>query len=287
MTNPKAVELVQNVGELVSLPDVFIRINQLVEDPDSKLEDMVSVISRDPSFTARLLRIANSAFYGFSFAVETVPRAVTLIGMSQIRNLALSTLVARSFAGLPNELVSMSDFWRHSLYCALIARMLAREVGKVDPEALFTAGLLHDIGELIIFNRRPDEAKEALLAVLDSGDTLQVHEAEQQILGFDHAEVGGELAREWNLPILLQECIAFHHNVGKAEFVRREVATVHIANVLGQMAEVDTLDIGDAPPIDPLAWELTGLSPEETIEPAIRQAQEEIAEAEALFFDKG
>lgn len=275
--------LIKEVSGLVTLPDVFIRISQLVDDPDSTTNDIARVVSQDPSFTVRLLRVANSPFYGFTSKIDTVNRAVTLIGTSQIRNLALSTSVARVFAGLPNTLVSMENFWRHSLYCALVARILAKRSGKCEPEAVFTAGLLHDIGELVIFNRLPEQAKEALLMVLDSGDEVAVHEAERQILGFDHAQLGGELARQWHLPQMLEECIAGHHDIRQAQQFPREVSLVHIANILSQMAEVDTLDTGDVQPIDPQAWEITGLDAEEVIEPTVREAQEEIAEAEKLF----
>ena len=283
MTNTNIADLVKGVGDLVTLPDVFIRINQLVEDPDSTSEDISKVVSQDPSFTVRLLRVANSPFYGFSSSVETVSRAVTLIGTSQIRNLALSTSVSRTFAGLPNELVSMDNFWHHSLYCALVARILARRARKSDPEAVFTAGLLHDIGELVIFNRLPEQAKEALVLVLDSGDELPVYLAERQIMGFDHAQVGGELARQWHLPPLLQDCITYHHDIQQAQLCPRETAMVHIANILALMAEVNTLDPEDASPIDPHAWEIIGLDAEEDIEPTISEAQEEIVEAKKLF----
>ena len=283
MDNTNIAELVKGGGDLVTLPDVFIRINQMVEDPDSTLEDIAKVASQDPSFTVRLLRIANSPFYGFSSAIETVSRAVTLIGTSQVRNLALSTSVSSTFAGLPNELVSMDNFWHHSLYCGLVARILANRVRKCDPEAVFTAGLLHDVGELVIFNRLPVQAKEALLLVLDSGDELPIYEAECQIMGFDHAQVGGELARQWHLPPMLTDCIAHHHDISHAQHSSRETAMVHIANILALMAEVNTFDLVDVQPIDPLAWEITGLDAEETIESTIREAQEEIVEAKKLF----
>ena len=283
MEKTNIAELVQGVGDLVTLPDVFIRISQLVDDPDSTSADIANVVSQDPSFTVRLLRVANSPFYGFSSKIDTVSRAVTLIGTSQIRNLALSTSVARAFAGLPNTLVSMDNFWRHSLYCALVARILAKRSKKCEPEAVFTAGLLHDIGELVIFNRLPEQAKGALLLVLDSADELPVYEAERQVLGFDHAQVGGELARQWQLPPMLEECIACHHDIQQAQRYPRETALVHIANILSQMAEIDTLDPADVSPIDPLAWEITGLNVEEAIEPTVREAQQEIAEAEKLF----
>jgi putative nucleotidyltransferase with HDIG domain len=280
--NTDIIKLVQGVGGLVTLPNVFIRINQLVEDPNSSTADIAKAVSQDPSFTVRLLKVANSPFYGFSSTIDTVSKAVSVIGTSQIRNLALSMSVASTFAGLPNNLVSMENFWRHSLYCALTARILARQARKCDPEALFTAGLLHDIGELIIFNRLPEQAKDSLLLVLDHVDDFPVYQAERQIIGFDHAQVGGELARQWNLPPLLEECIAYHHSIGEAKRHPRETALVHLANILAQMAEVDTLNSDDVSAIDTHAWELTGLD-EAVIELVVREAQEEIVEAEKLF----
>jgi len=280
--NTDIIKLVQGVGGLVTLPNVFIRINQLVEDPNSSTADIAKAVSQDPSFTVRLLKVANSPFYGFSSTIDTVSKAVSVIGTSQIRNLALSMSVARTFAGLPNNLVSMENFWRHSLYCALTARILARQARKCDPEALFTAGLLHDIGELIIFNRLPEQAKDSLLLVLDHVDDFPVYQAERQIMGFDHAQVGGELARQWNLPPLLEECIAYHHSIGEAKRHPRETALVHLANILAQMAELDTLNSDDVSAIDTHAWELTGLD-EAVIELVVREAQEEVVEAEKLF----
>jgi putative nucleotidyltransferase with HDIG domain len=276
-------ELLKEVNGLITLPHVFIHINQLIEDPDSTTRDIAKAIRQDPAFTIRILRLANSPFYGFTATIDTVDKAVSLIGTSQIRNLALSMSVASAFAGLPNRLVSMDNFWHHSLYCALTGRIMAKQMPRCDPEAVFTAGLLHDIGELIIFNRLPEQAHRSLLLVLDQLDELPVYLAEQQIIGFDHAEVGGKLAKHWALPPLLVECIACHHAIGQAESYPREVALVHIANVLAQMAETDTLNTDDAPPIDPLAWKITGLDAD-IIEQVIRSAQAEIIDAEKLFF---
>ncbi|HQS59857.1 MAG TPA: HDOD domain-containing protein [Gallionellaceae bacterium] len=279
-------ELVQGVGDLVTLPDVFIRINQLVESPNSSAVDIAQAVSQDPAFTVRLLRVANSPYYGFSSSIDTVAKAVSIIGTSQIRNLALSTAIASSFSGLSNKLVSMDNFWRHSLYCGLAARKLAVLAGKCDAEAVFTAGLLHDIGELVIFNRLPQQAQASLLQVLDSADELPLYQAEQQTMGFDHAQLGGELARQWKLPPMLEECIEYHHDIQSARRYPRETALVHIANILAQMAEVQTLDRDDVAPINPQAWEITGLSAADVIETTVRETQAEIAEAEALFFGK-
>ena len=275
-------ELVTDIKGLVTLPDVYLHINRTVDDPNCTIADIAKAVSKDPSFTVRLLQIANSSLYSFPSTIDTVAKAVSIIGTSQIRNLALSMSAVRSFAGLPNELVSMENFWLHSLLCALVARHLAKEARRCDPDTLFTAGLLHDIGELVIFNRLPEQAKEALLLVLDGPDEMPVYLAERQVMGLDHAEVGGELAHQWKLPPVLVECIAHHHQIENAKQYPRETALVHIANIIAQMAELDSLDPFNVQPVDPLAWEITGLT-EESIEPAMRAAQEEIIEIKKLF----
>ena len=279
-----ASDLVKDISGLVTLPEVYLHINRVVEDPNCAIADIAKAVSKDPSFTVRLLKIANSALYSFPSSIDSVTKAVSIIGTAQIRNLALSMSAVRSFAGLPNELVSMQNFWRHSLLCALTAKHLAKAARRCDPDALFTAGLLHDIGELVLFNRLPEQSREALLLVLDDLDERPVHEAERQIMGLDHTDVGGELARQWQLPPLLEECIAHHHDIEKAKRYPRETALVHIANVAAQMAELDSLNPDDVPPINPLAWEITGLD-ESSIEPAVREAQAEVAEIEKLFLD--
>ncbi|BBL72298.1 HDOD domain-containing protein [Methylogaea oryzae] len=277
-----ASELVSDVGGLITLPDIYLKIDRLVNDPKSSTADIAKVVSQDASFTARLLQVANSALYSAPSSVDSVPKAISIIGIAQIRNLALSISVAKSFGGLLNELVSMENFWRHSQFCALAARQLAKEARRCDPDTLFTAGLLHDIGELIIFNRLPEQAKETLLLVLDSQDEMPIHEAEKQVLGLDHTDVGGELAKLWHLPSVLIECIACHHNLAACNSHPRETALVHIANVAALMAELDTLEPDDVPPIDPYAWEVTGLTPA-SLEPVVRFIQAEIVEIAKLF----
>jgi len=281
-SNPAVDDLVRDISGLITLPDVYLRINRLIEDPNSSSADLAKAISQDAAFTIRLLKVANSSLYSFPSSVDTVHKAVTIIGTAQVRSLALSLTVARQFNVLLNDLVSMENFWKHSLLCALCARLLGREARRCDPDALFTAGLLHDIGELILFNRRPDQSREVVLKVLDSQDELPIHVAEQQVFGFDHSDVGGALARQWQLPEVLQACIAHHHALEHASRHKREVALVHLANVLALMAEIDSLEFDDVEPIDPAAWELAGLDAD-VVEPTVRAAQAELDEALSLF----
>jgi len=279
-------DLVQDISGLVTLPDVYLRINRLIEDPKSTASDIANVIGQDAALTIRLLKVANSSIYSFPSSVDTVAKAVTIIGTSRIRSLALSLTVADKFNVLLNDLVSMDNFWMHSLLCALAARNLGKRTRCRDPDVLFTAGLLHDIGELILFNRYPELSKQALLMVLDSDEEINVHEAELKLFGFHHADVGGALARQWKLPPLLEECIGYHHDLAKAKKYPRETALVHLANVLALMAEIDSLDFSDVELIDPQAWDYTGLS-QDIVEPVVSEVQAEFAEVKGLFVTAG
>ena len=279
-TTPEA--LVSEVRELVSLPDVAVQINAKVEDPLSTASDIAAIIATDPGLTARLLRIANSPFFGLTTRVATVDRAVTVVGAKPIRDLVIATAAIRSFKGIPNTLVSMDDFWYHSLYCALIARLLGRHRKLPHADSLFVAGLLHDIGQLVIFNRLPEAAREIMRLSLEDPNTVDMHQAETEVLGFDHATVGGLLLRNWHLPSLLQECVALHHRPAAARQFPVETAMVHLANVIATMAEINSTHPEDVPTIADGAWKQAGLR-EELLEPVMREAQRQFRDARQVF----
>ncbi len=252
--------IIAKSNKLISFPGVAIRVNSMVNDPNVTAKDIGKVISQDPGLTAALLKVANSPFFGFSREVDTVSRAVTLLGAKQVRDLTLATSAANAFKGIPNELLSMDDFWYHSLCCALVSQELA-DLSKVKKtESVFIAGLLHDIGQLVIFNNQPELAKKSLSLVLDDPQELELYQAEQQIMGFDHAQVGQALAQSWGLPENLLACIAFHHEPSTANNYQAEVAITHIANSIACLVEINSTHLEDAPPIDALAWEAIGLN---------------------------
>ena len=275
-------ELIGNVDQLVSLPAAYIRLNKMVNDPDCSAQDMGRVINQDVALTARLLRIANSAMYGLPTKVETVSRAVTVLGIKQIRDMVLATAAIKTFDGIPNTLVSMRSFWEHSILCALSARTLAMDCLRDQRETVFVAGLLHDMGKLVLYNQLPDLSRRTLEVSTNGSKFQESQVTEQEIYGFDHAEVGGKLAQLWSLPISLQECIAYHHDPDRAEQHRVEVAIVHIANSIAVMAARRTEDPERAPVIQEIAWELTGLD-KEIISATIASAQAQISSATALF----
>ncbi|OFZ69733.1 MAG: phosphohydrolase [Betaproteobacteria bacterium RBG_16_58_11] len=275
-------EFTQDIDSLVSLPGVGVRVNEMVDDPSSTAADLGKVISQDPALAARLLRIANSPAYGLSSQVNTVTRAVSIIGTRHIRDLVLATSTISAFEGIPNELVSMEDFWSHSLYCGAAARLLAEQCNMKHAETVFLGGLLHDIGQLVIFRKEPQKAKQALLLSIEEHDDLALHKAEQEIFGFDHAGVGAALLRHWHFPELLIESVAFHHAPEQAQHFPLETALVHIANSIATLAEIDSVSEADAVQTEAAAWRVTGLD-KSTIEPTVRATQAQFAEMRNLL----
>ena len=282
--NKNAQQLIEDIDNLVSLPGVFVRINQMVDDPAYSMQQIAEVISQDPGLTVRLLKIANSALYGFRNEIDTVSRAVTVIGTTRLRDLVLTTSAINVFDGIPNELVTMEDFWTHSIYCGLIAKFLAEQAGVQQSESLFVAGLLHDIGQLVMFSRAPQQAHTVLLRSIDDDIEEELHLIEHAEFGFDHAELGGLLAEHWHLPVMLVETIRFHHVPEKAQHYKKETAIIHIANSLAVMAELHATHIEetDAAEIYESAWQQAGIA-ESAMLPAIEAAVQQIGEMRSML----
>ncbi len=274
---PSIKDLLANTTEIITFPDVALRINTMVEDQDCSVVEIGEVIKQDPALTVKLLKLANSSYFGFRAEIETVARAVTVLGTQKVRDLALGISAGNAFSKVSNDIQSMENYWRHSILCGLSASALAAKSEEASPDAAFTAGLLHDIGQLIIFNQEPELSKQALLMVEDETDVSEMNQAEQLLLGFDHAELGGTLARNWNLPERLISCIQYHHDPQQAGDYIVDASLIHISNSLAIMAEVHSHDFTDAPPIEPFAWEQVRVSPDiapEIIDSVVENADE-------------
>jgi len=209
--------LVEQVRDLVTLPEAALRISRLVNDPNSTSADIGREISNDVALTARLLRIANSPALGQQGKISDISRAITVLGTRQVRDLTVGLAAIRSFEGISNHLVTMESFWRHSLLCAVAASHVAARRRGSRGDSPFVAGLLHDVGQLVLFSEAPELERKALSKSIDERDDLGLYLCEREALGFDHQAVGLALAQSWGLPRTLQECIEFHHEPHRAQ----------------------------------------------------------------------
>jgi putative nucleotidyltransferase with HDIG domain len=245
--------LVANIDDLVTLPEVALRIANMVDDPTSSAAAIGREICNDAALTARLLRVANSPVFGHDGKIATISRAITVLGVRQVRDLTVGITAIRTFDGIANELVTMESFWRQSVLCALAAGHIAARRQGGRHESPFVAGLLHDIGQLVLFNRAPELAREALLMSIYAADEPGLYRCEREVMGFDHGVVGVRLAQKWGLPRVLQECIQYHHDPSEAKEYPIEVATIHVANTVAVLAEIGGTDLRDGPAISSMA----------------------------------
>jgi len=254
---PDARQLLDEYVEVSSLPMIFVRINEALNRPSSSIMDVSRIISEDSGLTARLLRLVNSPLYGFPSHIETVSRALVVIGTQQLRDMALATSVIKLFSGIPADLVTMESFWQHSVACGLAARILATYRREANVERLFVGGLLHDVGRLVLYSRMAKLAREALVRARQDRKLLTL--AEREVIGFDHALVGSLLVRAWRLPASLEEMVAFHHQPSEARRFPKDAALIHIANIIAHALEIGTSGERFVPPLAAEAWECLGI----------------------------
>jgi putative nucleotidyltransferase with HDIG domain len=229
--------LLDDVDELVTPPTVCVKLFALVRSPSAGARETAEVVATDPNLVARLLRVVNSAYFGFPGEVDSLPRAVAILGMRDLQNLVLAICAVRSLNGAGGGLVEIDTFWRHGVYVALTARQLARRAGLADPARFFVPGLLHDVGSAVLYAAH-QEAVEPMRAILSEGEDA-VSLAEMERFGFDHGVLGARLLRRWNIPESLIEPIDGHHT--HDEKSGDEPAVVMLADAIAQCSARGTL----------------------------------------------
>jgi len=228
-------QLLDDVEGLVSPPDVCMRLFELIHSPSTSADDIGNVVSTDPNLTVRMLRMANSAFYRFRRKVDTISRAITVVGTTELYQLVLSVSAVKSFNNLPNDLVTMNTFWQHSVYTGLLARALAVRASILHPERLFVAGLMHDIGSLVLYHQRPETMRDLLL--IADGDEEVLYQAEINRFSFSHASIAAHLMNKWRLPENLVYSIKWHHQPELAGNAGVEAHILFLANHLVNESE--------------------------------------------------
>lgn len=274
-------QLIERSGDLGSLPAVVIRINQAIDDPSSNAARIGRIVNEDPALTAHLLRLVNSPFYGFRSRIDTVFRAIAIIGHRELRHLVLTAHALKTFSDMPNELVSMPIYWRRSLSVGVMTRILASYARERDIERLFISGLLHDIGSLLIYQQLPHEASEIIMRSRAQG--LWIRDLEEEVLGFDHAQVGGALLDAWDLPKVLVDSVRYHLQPEKAPEEHQKAAMiVNLAYEIHHHHIDRDPGLAEDATIDPALFERLEISVD-SLEKMLEQAQTHYEDGRALI----
>ncbi|MGR9051898.1 MAG: HDOD domain-containing protein [Gammaproteobacteria bacterium] len=227
--------LVKRVKSIFSLPEIAIQVNELLHSSEPSLAELEELILHDPALTATLLKIVNSAYFGFPKKIDTVSRAICIIGLKELRNLVIAISVTTRFKGIPAELVDMDVFWFHSITRGVLARIIGKRMNHIDRERFFIAGLLSSIGKLIFFSQFPVESAE-ILRSKDQGEHAMTAE-EERIFGFNYAELGAELLKEWRLPPSIWEMIANQLDPLNAKYSKEDACILNIAGTIANSIE--------------------------------------------------
>jgi putative nucleotidyltransferase with HDIG domain len=253
---PTIDEIIKQVHDLPSLPAVVAELLATVEQDEVDLHALASKIALDQSLTAKTLRLANSSFYGMQSKVTTIQQAIAVLGFHSIRTLVTACSVTAAFAPGAGIHFDFESFWRHSIGTAVCARALARHL-RLSPETAFTAGLLHDLGTLVLATRYPAEY-DAVEAYRHQHD-CSVSAAQLAIFGYDHARVGSALAAHWKFPRKIQEAVAGHHQPQGPDSISLPLL-IHVADTLSHALDLAGAQDDQVPPLSQQTWRMLALS---------------------------
>lgn len=277
---PTVAEIVEQTQTVYSLPLFYDRLNEKINHPRSSLDDIGRVISEDQGLTVRLLKLANSPLFGALSKIDTITKALTFIGTQQLRDLALAVSVVGSFSEIPNDLINLKAFWKHNIACGILARNIAIYCREANQERFFVAGMLHDLGILVMCSAIPGNVREMLKDRKQCGDLY--HVSERKHLGFDHGAVGSALLVKWKIPVNISEPVEFHHSPSAASKYPRDAATVHLADIICHSMGTSLSDDRLVPPVDDAAWRILDI-PVKQLAPIIKQSESQIKETCAIL----
>ncbi len=232
---------------IASPPSLYLKLQKALKDPETTYEEFAAIISADTGFAFRLLKIANSSFYGCQEEIYSITHAVDILGTEAMADLALAALVIEKFKGIPKDLIQMEEFWKHCIACGLAARIIAKFFNETDQERYYLGGLFHDIGSLLLYQEVPEKSRMILAEAGREDKNLFV--VENQYFGFDHAKLGGELLRKWQLPEMYAEAAEFHHDPGRAEKFPKMVSIVHLSDIIAHQMELGQSGEPKSPPL--------------------------------------
>lgn len=255
-----ALEIVSTVANLFPLPTVYLRVREELDSPNGSPLGVARAIGADPAMTASILRLVNSAFYGFGRQIDNIPRAVTVLGLQQVHDLVLAISVSTAFSGLKPLYLDLPEFWRGSVLRGLAAREIGRVQGLLGAERLFVMGLLSDIGHLVLYQTVPELAHAANTCASRGDASLAQYE--RQLVGCDHAEIGACLLSHWNLPEAFVKVVGAQFEPRLAADHAFETAIVHLAAQIAHADRTNEASAQAAARIDPAIWTMLDMKPD-------------------------
>jgi HD-like signal output (HDOD) protein len=276
--------LIDQMETVYSLPLIYERLTSVINHPRSSIADITSIISEDQGLTSRLLKLANSPLFGHFSKIDTIGMAATIIGTQQLQALALAVSVMEVFTGIPEKLVCMKSFWRHSIACGTVARALATYRREANVERVFAAGILHDVGRVVMCGAIPELVNETVIK--SCNEKLLLFSAEESRLGFTHAAVGGGLLTKWRIPMSIAEPVACHHAPSTAEKFPLEAALIHIADIICHALALGFTDECFVPTLEPAAWERLDI-PAASLATIVKQVEPQLAETLTILGESG
>ncbi len=262
--------------KLPELPSIAFELNDILSNPLSTADNLAQVVSKSPSLAAALLKIVNSPFYGFASRIDNISRAITIIGTKEISSLALVLCTLTVFKGIPEYILDMKSFLRHSFACGLVSRMLSAQKNIPKTEQLFAAGLLHDLGRVLVYQYFPEQATSLLNQCIRHGSVLYLEE--KTLLGCMHTDISRILLQKWRFPPILEDNIFHHHSPMEAENPIH-AAILHLADIIVNAVKIGTSGERFVPPLDHAAWEKLGI-PLSCLEMVVRQAMHQLSALE-------
>lgn len=262
-------QLVRDIDSIPPFPATVTKVLQVIDTSKVNAKDVASLLAEDQSVATTILRYANSAYYGLPRQVSTVSEATVILGFAAIKSLLLAAAVHKTInKEVTGYSLAEGELWNHSINCAMLAKYLAVKCRFPIPEQVFVAGLIHDVGKVVLSTYVGPQFTEILKLVHE--ENIPFMDAEKRVLGFNHTEVGAALAQKWNLPSELVEAIAFHHNPQQAEHAFKLTALVHIADALCLMLGMGLGADGLLYPLDEQVLDSLGLTVED-LEEAMAQ----------------
>ncbi len=277
-------ERVKKISGLPVFPATHAEILKLAKSENANSEALAEQIKMDPSLLATVLKLTNSAYYGLRKKVVSLKVAVSLLGFEEIANLVMSAQVFQNLSGYKSKQgLDLKAFWRHSVGTGVIARSLARKM-HAEKESPFLAGILHNIGKIVL-DRFFTDYYAQVVALVQRGD-VSISQAEGEVLGLTHAEVGGQLAQEWRFSEDLLNCILYHHALENVRRYQRLVDLVHLADVICRMLEFGSGGDALIPQVDPEVMDRFALT-ESGLQMLAEAAKEDLANAESFLMALG